>query len=160
MHGPGRIIPRKVLTSVEKRGKGFSARQRPGASFPPFWIFCRSGHVSIIESLASAATDEFQLVAGWPMSWGTSYGVSRILYEFLSWSDSFICLSSIPTISLPLSLSTSPSLHTSLPPSRSLVLSFCLSSLSFFSVVLCASLFVEPSKLPPGEPSMQAGRLD
>lgn len=27
---------------------------------------------------------------------GTSYGVSRILYEFLSWSDSFICLSSIP----------------------------------------------------------------
>lgn len=28
---------------------------------------------------------------------GTPYGVSRILYEFLSWNDSFICLSSIPS---------------------------------------------------------------
>lgn len=74
MQAAGRIIPRKVLTSVQKRGKGFSARQRPGASFPPFWIFCRSGHVSIIESLASTATDEFQLVAGWPMSRGPRMG--------------------------------------------------------------------------------------
>lgn len=44
---------------------------------------------------------------------GTSYGVSRILYEFLSWSDSFICLSSIsptpPPLSLSLSLSPSGS---------------------------------------------------
>lgn len=37
---------------------------------------------------------------------GTSYGVSRILYEFLSWSDSFICLSSIPLF-FPPSLSLS-----------------------------------------------------
>lgn len=75
MQAAGRIIPRKVLTSVQKRGKGFSARQRmPGASFPPFWIFCRSGHVSIIESLASTATDEFQLVAGWPVSRGPRMG--------------------------------------------------------------------------------------
>lgn len=43
---------------------------------------------------------------------GTPYGVSRILYEFLSWNDSFICLSSIPSpppaplpsLSLPLRL--------------------------------------------------------
>lgn len=47
----------------------------PSPSFPlAFWIFCRSGHVSIIESLASAATDEFQLVAGWPVSRGPRMG--------------------------------------------------------------------------------------
>lgn len=64
-----------------KRSEG-RLRERQSASFPlagpsfslAFWIFCRSGHVSIIESLASAATDEFQLVAGWPVSRGPRMG--------------------------------------------------------------------------------------
>ena len=68
---------------------------------------------------------------------GTSYGVSRILYEFLSWSDSFICLSSIPLFFPPLSLSPSSS-HFTL--SRSYA-TFPV-SLSFFSGLSpTASLF-------------------
>lgn len=79
------MYPWKISTSARTRGKGYSARQRILFPFPPllalpplfplaFWIFCRSGHVSIIESLASAATDEFQLVAGWPVSRGSRMG--------------------------------------------------------------------------------------
>lgn len=46
---------------------------------------------------------------------GTPYGVSRILYEFLSWNDSFICLSSIPSLPLaPLPSPARPSLALSL----------------------------------------------
>lgn len=54
----------------------FSPSRRPFLRLFPlaFWIFCRSGHVSIIESLASAATDEFQLFAGWPVSRGPRMG--------------------------------------------------------------------------------------
>lgn len=71
----GRIIPRKVLTSVQKRGKGFRSRDSGLRILSPFLrIFCGSGHVSIIESLASTGTDEFQLVAGWPMSRGPRMG--------------------------------------------------------------------------------------
>lgn len=79
------MYPWKISTSARTRGKEHSAKQRilfpspPPSSLPSlfplaFWIFCRSGHVSIIESLASAATDEFQLVAGWPVSRGPRMG--------------------------------------------------------------------------------------
>ena len=91
---------------------------------------------------------------------GTSYGVSRILYEFLSWSDSFICLSSIPPTSVPL-FASSLSLSLSLPLPVSFVRSLLSVSLLFLRCFsLAASLFVEPTKLPPGESSMLAGRLD
>lgn len=79
------MYPWKISTSGRTRGKEHSAKQRilfpslPSSPLPSlfplaFWIFCRSGHVSIIESLASAATDEFQLVAGWPVSRGPRMG--------------------------------------------------------------------------------------
>lgn len=67
-------------SNERKRVPGETAHPFPfspfiSPSFPlAFWIFCRSGHVSIIESLASAATDEFQLVAGWPVSRGPRMG--------------------------------------------------------------------------------------
>lgn len=69
---------------------------------------------------------------------GTSYGVSRILYEFLSWSDSFICLSSIPLFFPP---SLSLSLFLPLYP-IALICHFPRLSLSFFSGLSpTASLF-------------------
>lgn len=87
---------------------------------------------------------------------GTSYGVSRILYEFLSWSDSFICLSSIP-----LFFSLSLFLFPTLPYRAHMPLS---PSLSFFSGLSpTASLFSlnqpscryrhPPLAFPPSLPS-------
>lgn len=74
------IILLKNFDSLEQEEKN-APRDSVSTSFPPspgfpltFWIFCRSGYVSIIESLASAATDEFQLVAGWPVSRGPRMG--------------------------------------------------------------------------------------
>lgn len=67
---------------------------------------------------------------------GTPYGVSRILYEFLSWNDSFICLSSIPSPPppppAPLPSPARPSLAPPLPASatgtaESLSIPICLS---------------------------------
>lgn len=93
----------KILTSARTRGKECSVRQRI-LSLPPFsqlssrfldflpvWprlnyrkpCFGCHGRIPISRRMARVA--------------GTPYGVSRILYEFLSWNDSFICLSSIPS---------------------------------------------------------------
>lgn len=101
--------PWKISTSARTRGKGYSARQclfpfpspvLPSPSpvlpsrfldFLPVWprlnyrkpCFGCHGRIPISRRVARVA--------------GTPYGVSRILYEFLSWNDSFICLSSIPS---------------------------------------------------------------
>lgn len=102
------MYPWKISTSARTRGKGFSARQRilfpfppstcPSSAIPsrfldflPVWprlnyrkpCFGCHGRIPISRRVARVA--------------GTPYGVSRILYEFLSWNDSFICLSSIPS---------------------------------------------------------------
>lgn len=80
---------------------------------------------------------------------GTSYGVSRILYEFLSWSDSFICLSSIPLFfSLSLSL---PLPHFTL--SRSYA-TFPVSLLFLRPLSDRFSFLVEPAELPLPPPPL------
>lgn len=104
MHVSDTSFSWKILTSARTRGKECSARQRASFPFPPspqlssrfldflpVWprlnyrkpCFGCHGRIPISRRMARVA--------------GTPYGVSRILYEFLSWNDSFICLSSIPS---------------------------------------------------------------
>lgn len=102
------MYPWKISTSARMREKEYPAKQRilfsssssivPSFALPscfldflPVWprlnyrkpCFGCHGRIPISRRVARVA--------------GTSYGVSRILYEFLSWNDSFICLSSIPS---------------------------------------------------------------
>lgn len=133
----------KISTSSRKRGKGCFARQAhpfptPLSSrfldFLPVWprlnyrkpCFGCHGRIPISRWVARVA--------------GTPYGVSRILYEFLSWNDSFICLSSIPSPPpppppTPLSISRS---SISVPPPPSLPTPPKVS----LSLYLSASLFI------------------
>lgn len=133
----------KFRLSLEQGEKNVP-RDSASSSFPPspgfplvFWIFCRSGHVSIIESLASAATDEFQLVAGWPVSRGprmgfpgfctsSFHGTTRsfafrpyLLHLLLLFHLSLVHLASLPS---PPSLSSA-----SLDTAESLSIPICLS---------------------------------
>lgn len=123
----GRIIPRKVLTSVQKRGKGFRSRDSGLRILSPFLrIFCGSGHVSIIESLASTGTDEFQLVAGWPMSRGPRMGFPGFCTSsFHGATRSFAFRPYLSFSPLSLSLPLPPTLpyraHMPLSPSLSLL---------------------------------------
>lgn len=132
----GRIIPRKVLTSVQKRGKGFRSRDSGLRILSPFLrIFCGSGHVSIIESLASTGTDEFQLVAGWPMSRGPRMGFPGFCTSSFHGATRSFAFRPYLSFSLSLSLFLFPTLpyraHMPLSP-----------SLSFFSGLSpTASLF-------------------
>lgn len=90
---------------------------------------------------------------------GTPYGVSRILYEFLSWNDSFICLSSIP--SPPPALRSSLALSIHLPPSPLSYSSFFLSrrhrrkSLYLYLSLFSSDRTLNLESLQPG-----TGRLD
>lgn len=152
------IIPTENLDFRPERGEK-SGSARDSASFPlfsrfldflPVWprlnyrkpCFGCHGRIPISRRVARVA--------------GTPYGVSRILYEFLSWNDSFICLSSIPSPPPPPPLPLPPLRPLSrLYLARLFHLSFVHPFLSAesLSISLFASLFIRPNP-KPGEPSV------
>lgn len=148
------MYPWKISTSTQTGEKEYSAKQHILYPSPPlsplpslfplaFWIFCRSGHVSIIESLASAATDEFQLVAGWPVSRGPRMGFPGFCTSsFHGTTRSFAFRPYLLHLLHLLLLFHLPLVHLSPPPSTSITAITSPPAPPKVSLSLFASLFI------------------